>query len=268
MSIEIIKGVIVEVKLKETLKIIVYYIFSSFLWLLFSNEILHTMVKNIEYYELLQTYKGSFFIILTSILLFKLIHSSHLKVEVLDRQLQNTLIKLKSNKIELEKLVYVDYLTGLATRRLLDEKYELLFESAKRMKTILTLVMIDLDYFKKYNDRYGHLEGDCVLKTIGKLLKEVFERHGDVISRYGGEEFMVVLYQTPLKDSISLVEHFQEKLKACNIKHEDSPFGEITASFGINNSAISWEQDSDDFLREVDQALYKAKENGRNRYSF
>ncbi|MCS5422827.1 MULTISPECIES: GGDEF domain-containing protein [Psychrilyobacter] len=257
-----------EVKLKESLKIVVYYMFISFLWILFSDKILYMMVKDIEYYKLLQTYKGSFFILLTSVLLFKLIHSSYLKVETLDRQLQNTLTQLKSNKIELEKLAYVDYLTGLATRRLLDEKYELLFESAKRSETMLTLVMIDLDYFKKYNDRYGHLEGDRVLKAVGKLLKEVFKRNGDVISRYGGEEFMVILCQTPLKDTISLVENFQEKLKGCNVKHEDSPFGEITASLGINNCKISKNQDSENFLRKVDQALYKAKEGGRNRYSF
>ena len=176
--------------------------------------------------------------------------------------------RIREKTKELEKLAYVDYLTGLSTRRMLDEKYSLLFESAKRSENILTLIMIDIDHFKKYNDRYGHQDGDRVLKIMGGLLKEVFKRDGDVVSRYGGEEFAVVLYQTPLKDIISLVEEFREKLKDCNIEHKDSPFGELTVSIGINNGKISMDQNSDIFLRKVDKALYKAKESGRNRYCF
>ena len=176
--------------------------------------------------------------------------------------------EIENKKISLEKMAYVDHLTGLATRRLLDEEYELLFESAKRSETTLTLIMIDVDYFKKYNDRYGHLEGDRVLKIIGKLLKKVFKRDGDVVSRYGGEEFLVVLYQTSLKDAISLVEEFRENLKICNIKHEDSTFGEVTVSMGIRSGIVSQKQNSHLFLREADKALYKAKERGRSRYSF
>jgi len=258
----------VDIKLKESLKIVGCYTFISFLWILFSDKILHMTVKDDESYRLFQTYKGSFFIILTSIMLFKLIYSGYSKVENLNIQLKNILTELKNKQRDLEKLAYVDHLTGLATRRMLDEKYGLLFEGAKRSETILTLVMIDIDHFKKYNDRYGHQEGDRVLKIMGGLLKNVFKRDGDVVSRYGGEEFSVVLYQTPLEDIISLVEEFREKLKACNIEHKDSPFGEITVSMGINNSKVSKGQDSYTFFRKTDKALYKAKESGRNRYCF
>lgn len=257
-----------NIKLKESSKIVICYMFFGFLWILFSDKILYMLIKDVESYKLFQTYKGTFYIILTSVLFFKLIQNSYSKIETLNRQLQNSLTELKHNQIELEKLAYVDYLTGLATRRLLDEKYELLFESAKRSEAILTLVMIDIDCFKKYNDRYGHLEGDRVLKILGKLLKKVFKRDGDVISRYGGEEFVVVLYQTPLKDTISLVEEFRKKLKICGIEHEDSPFGEVTTSIGINNGKVSKSQNSNTFLAKADKALYKAKENGKNRYSF
>ena len=176
--------------------------------------------------------------------------------------------RIRERTKDLEELAYVDHLTGLSTRRMLDEKYDLLFESAKRSENILTLVMIDIDHFKKYNDRYGHQDGDRVLKIMGGLLKKVFKRDGDVVSRYGGEEFAVILYQTPLKDIISLVEEFREKLKACNIEHKDSPFGEITVSIGINNDRVSKEHDSHTFFRKADIALYKAKESGRNRYYF
>lgn len=256
-----------NIKLRESLKIVGYYMFFSFIWILFSDKFLFFLVQDPESYRLLQTYKGSFFILLTSFVLFNLIQNSYSKIESLDRQLKNTLAELKYNQRELEKLAYVDYLTGLATRRLLDEKYVLLFESAKRSKGVLTLLMMDLDYFKKYNDRYGHLEGDRVLKVVGGLLKEVFKRDGDVVSRYGGEEFVVVLYQTSLEDTLSLIKEFRRRLSLCGLEHRDSPFGEITVSVGINSGNPSVEESSEDFLRRADRALYRAKEGGRNRDS-
>lgn len=261
------KGDTVNIKLRESLKIVGYYMFFSFIWILFSDKFLFFLVQDPESYRLLQTYKGSFFILLTSFVLFNLIQNSYSKIESLDRQLKNTLAELKYNQRELEKLAYVDYLTGLATRRLLDEKYVLLFESAKRSKGVLTLLMMDLDYFKKYNDRYGHLEGDRVLKVVGGLLKEVFKRDGDVVSRYGGEEFVVVLYQTSLEDTLSLIKEFRRRLSLCGLEHRDSPFGEITVSVGINSGNPSVEESSEDFLRRADRALYRAKEGGRNRDS-
>lgn len=175
---------------------------------------------------------------------------------------------IKNKKIALEKLAYTDYLTGLATRRFLDEGYDLLFKSAKRSDSVLTLIMVDIDFFKKYNDRYGHPEGDRVLKIIGKLLKKVFKREGDITGRYGGEEFLIILYQTPLKETIRLVNEFQKKLEVCNLKHEDSYFGKVTVSMGIKSSRIIKNQNSHSFLKEADKALYKAKESGRNKYIF
>jgi len=257
----------VDIKLKESLKIVGYYTFFGIWWILFSDRILSVLVEDIKVYKVIQVYKGTFFIFLTAFLLFRLIINSYSKVETLDKRLQNTLIELQEKQAELEKLAYVDFLTGLATRRLLDEKYELLFESAKRSKTSLALVMMDIDYFKKYNDKYGHPEGDIVLKEIGILLKKVFRRDGDVVSRYGGEEFLVVLYQTSLKDVISLVDDFQSRLKTLNIEHLDAPLKRITISMGINSSTITRDQTSDIFLKEVDKELYKAKIDGKNRYS-
>ena len=173
---------------------------------------------------------------------------------------------IKDKKIALEKLAYTDHLTGLATRRFLDKGYELLFKSAKRSNNILTLIMIDIDFFKKYNDRYGHPEGDHVLKIIGKLLKNVFKKEGNIAGRYGGEEFLIILYQTPLDETITLLNEFQKKLEMCNLKHEDSYFGKITVSMGVKSSKIVKNQNSNSFLKEADKALYKAKESGKNKY--
>ena len=188
---------------------------------------------------------------------------NHLMIKVRD---QKTNIENQKNK--LEELAYIDHLTGLATRRLLDEKYSLLFESAKRSEATLTLIMMDIDYFKKYNDRYGHQEGDLVLKTIGKLMKSTFKREGDIVSRYGGEEFLVVLYKTSLKDAITLVEGFQENLKRLNIGHISSPFKRVTVSIGIKSETPLKDQSSCLLLKDVDRSLYKAKNSGRNKYSF
>lgn len=173
---------------------------------------------------------------------------------------------IKNKKAALEKLAYIDHLTGLSTRRFLDEGYELLFQSAKRTENTLTLIMLDIDFFKKYNDNYGHLKGDKVLKIIGKLLNKTFRREGDIVSRYGGEEFLVVLYQTPLKEALRLVNEFQKKLMSCNIEHKYSHFGKVTVSIGIKSSNILKTQDSYLFLEKVDEALYRAKESGRNKY--
>jgi diguanylate cyclase (GGDEF)-like protein len=121
---------------------------------------------------------------------------------------------------------------------------------------------------KTHRHKYGHPEGARILKTIGKLLKKVFKREGDIVGRHGGEEFLIVLYQTNLKETIDLIDEFQEELKICNLKHEDSNFKRVTASMGIKSSQIVKEQDSSLFLKAADQALYKAKESGRNKYTF
>lgn len=175
---------------------------------------------------------------------------------------------IESKKIELEKLAYIDYLTGLSTRRLLDEKYKLLFESAKRSEEIITLIMIDVDYFKKYNDRYGHQKGDIALKIIGKLLKSTFKRDGDIVSRYGGEEFVVVLYKTTLDNTLILVKKFQEKLEIYDIEHEDSSFKRLTVSMGIKSTTVNKNKSSYTLLEGADRNLYKAKNSGRNKYIF
>ena len=177
-------------------------------------------------------------------------------------------IDIESQKNKLEELAYVDHLTGLATRRMLDEKYCLLFENAKRSKTILTLVMLDIDYFKRYNDIYGHQEGDVVLRAIGKLMKSVFKREGDIISRYGGEEFLVVLYKTPLEDAVTLVENFQEKLKELNIEHEGSPFKRVTVSIGVESESHLKGKSPYLLLKKADNNLYRSKNTGRNKYTF
>ncbi len=184
---------------------------------------------------------------------------------MIDISLQKDEIERKN--IILESLAYVDHLTGLATRRTLDEEYKVLFERALEREEVLTLLMIDVDYFKRYNDHYGHMKGDLVLKTVGETLTKVFKETKGVISRYGGEEFMLVLYGIDLVEAVTLVEAFQKELDIKNLQHTKSPFGIITTSIGINSKLISKDLDPAVFLEETDRSLYRAKEGGRNRYS-
>ena len=257
-----------KIKSKKALEIVSCYALVSFIWVFFSDKILYMETESLEYYRLLQTSKGIFFILITSTFLYKLIRNSHSEIETLNGKLEESLSELRSSHTELKKVAHVDYLTKLATRRFLMEKCELLFENAKRSEITLTILMFDIDYFKRYNDRYGHVEGDRILRIIGNLLKKNFKRKTDAIGRYGGEEFLVVLPHIDLISAISLVEKFQKKLKMCYLEHECSPFGEVTVSIGINSGKISKDENLDDFLRKVDEELYKAKKSGRNRYSF
>ncbi len=183
-------------------------------------------------------------------------------------EVSNQRDEIESKNAILENLAYVDHLTGLSTRRVLDEEYELLFQRAMKKNDTLTLIMIDVDYFKRYNDYYGHLRGDIILKSVGNLLACTFRDSADLVSRYGGEEFLLILYDISLTEAISLVERFQEELALRNIEHRGSPFRRITTSIGINSSRISEDMNSTAFLEEADRLLYRAKEEGRNRFIY
>lgn len=256
-----------DIKLKETLRIVGYYTFFGLWWIFFSDRLLSHLITDMRIYKVIQVYKGTLFILITALLLFKLIHRSYMRIDSLDKQLQETLAELREKQSELEELAYVDHLTGLASRRLIDEKFDLLFENSRRSGALLSLVMIDIDYFKRFNDRYGHLEGDQVLTAMGSLLKKVFKRESDVIGRYGGEEFLVILYDTSTEDTLRLVETFQKTLEDEDILHEGSPYGRLTVSAGINSFTPGPAEESEIALRNTDSELYKAKNAGRNRYS-
>ncbi len=257
-----------KIKSKKAFTVVSWYILISFIWIFFYDQILYIETQNIRYYRSFQIFKWMIFVLITSVFMYDLVRRSNSEIEILNNEQEENLRELKLRLNEIEKVAYVDYLTKLATRRFLMEKCELLFESARRSEMTLTLIMFDIDYFKKYNDKYGHVEGDRILRIIGNLLKKNFKRKTDAIGRYGGEEFLVVLPQTELSEAISLVEKFQKKLKVCYLQHEDSPFGEITISIGIKSGKISEYENVDDLVRKVDEELYRAKESGRNRYSF
>lgn len=160
-----------------------------------------------------------------------------------------------------------DSLTGLANRRFFDNALRAEFSRYKRSGTHLSLLMLDVDHFKKYNDHYGHLSGDDCLRQIARTLKAVVERAPDIVARYGGEEFVVILPDTDSQGAAVLAGRIGEAMHRLALPHANSEISEfVTLSLGIATAAEHFLTDGAQLVALADQALYHAKENGRNRY--
>ncbi|WP_373001019.1 diguanylate cyclase [Sulfurimonas sp.] len=174
-----------------------------------------------------------------------------------------------TNKKEIEKLSITDELTKLYNRRYFDNIFNREINRAKREREIFCLLSLDVDYFKKYNDTYGHQEGDNVLIAIGEVLKSHMKRAGDIAFRIGGEEFSAIFVEKNEKNVHAFTENIRKDIENQNILHiENSASDFVSASFGVvyvdfskkNNS----ETDKNILYKEADKLLYKAKETGRN----
>jgi len=173
--------------------------------------------------------------------------------------------KVDEQQIELEQLSVTDSLTGLINRRGLDQQLLQALQLAKRQHWPTALLMIDVDYFKKYNDSYGHLEGDECLREIAKLLMLNKRRANDLVARYGGEEFLIMLPNTDQAGAILLAEQTLNIIRERKIPHNTSdvePF--VTLSIGIAIIDPALDINTEAFLAQADTALYQAKANGRN----
>ncbi|MFO8192378.1 MAG: GGDEF domain-containing protein [Bacillota bacterium] len=175
------------------------------------------------------------------------------------RELNKKNIELQRANARINNLLRTDSLTAIANRLYFMEYYSKIYASALRHGNALSLIMADLDYFKKINDQYGHQVGDEVLVAFATILKEN-SRSGDLAARYGGEEFVVLLMQTDAKGGKKQAERIRKNL-------EDKEIGskkiKVTASFGV--AELKSGDNMDDLLRKADEALYRAKGQGRNR---
>jgi diguanylate cyclase (GGDEF)-like protein len=171
---------------------------------------------------------------------------------------------LASNQ-RLEELARTDPLTGLPNRRAFDRELPLRFQHSRRYGRPLSVVMIDIDHFKAINDQYGHPAGDAVLKKLARIL-HACTRDSDFVARIGGEEFVVLLPETPLLESLQ----FAEKIRAAVAAADFSSIGpdRVTVSIGVGNVPHSHLDSAEALLAAADVALYRAKENGRNRVEF
>jgi diguanylate cyclase (GGDEF)-like protein/PAS domain S-box-containing protein len=167
---------------------------------------------------------------------------------------------------QLKLLATTDGLTGLTNRRAFDIALETELARCRRTREPLSLLMVDVDRFKTYNDLYGHQAGDEVLKTVGKCLKESLRRPGDVAARYGGEEFVTVLPGTDEDGAFFIADAFREKLAALKLPHKGGDKGYLTASVGLATfSERDVGMNASELVRRADEALYNAKGAGRDR---
>ncbi|MBQ4853522.1 sensor domain-containing diguanylate cyclase [Rhodanobacter sp. B2A1Ga4] len=174
--------------------------------------------------------------------------------------------QLISLQKEMEELSFRDGLTGVANRRRFDAIIELEWSNARRNRQPLSLLMIDIDYFKQYNDRYGHLEGDTCLKHVARVLNSAGTRARDLLARFGGEEFVLVLPETDEASAGKLAERCRELLLAEQIPHESSPIDSLlTISVGVCTMIPGHDDELRPFIDTVDKRLYQAKQQGRNR---
>lgn len=181
------------------------------------------------------------------------------------RQLSELQAELERKNVELERLSSSDGLTGILNRRSFDNYLRKEWLRASREKKELALLLIDIDYFKAYNDHYGHQGGDACLCQVAHELSVNLRRPSDIAARYGGEEFVVVLPDTSCEGASSIAEVLREKIQALNIAHEFSRVAScITISLGIACLLPGSDTEPEMLIKFADQALYRAKSRGRN----
>lgn len=189
----------------------------------------------------------------------------HQNKEQLEEQVAVRTRELERANRKLEALSATDGLTGVANRRRFDEALTNELRRAARSAKPLALLMLDVDFFKKYNDRYGHQAGDECLRLVARVLQKSSRRATDLVARYGGEEFIVIVAESDAGSAIQLAENICDALFEVKLPHADSPFGYITASIGVAALQPDDHTTPERVLRIADQALYHAKYQGRNR---
>jgi len=172
----------------------------------------------------------------------------------------------KSLEEKLERLSYLDGLTGIANRRHFDINLDLEWRRMARLDKSLSLIMCDIDFFKAYNDTYGHQAGDKCLKAVGNVLKGSAKRAGDLVARYGGEEFTILLPMTDSEKAFIIAEKIQRDINSLKVPHKKSEVSDVvTLSFGIATLFPHPSKSQNDLVELADKALYRAKHEGRNK---
>jgi diguanylate cyclase (GGDEF)-like protein len=184
-------------------------------------------------------------------------HEKSIKVE----------IKLLEANAQLQHLTITDPLTGIANRLSFENKLKEEWKTLKRSNNALSIIMVDIDCFKAFNDHYGHQAGDDCLIKVANILAKCLKRPNDLAARYGGEEFILILPNTDINSAQFLAENIQKEIASCHIKHCNSNVSNmLTISLGISWVIPSDKSSIEILISQADSALYKAKKNGRNRF--
>ncbi len=184
----------------------------------------------------------------------------------MQEQLREMNAQLAQSNRELHRLSSLDGLTGIANRRQFDDVLEREWQRSVRNDTPLSLILLDIDYFKPFNDRYGHQAGDDCLRMVARTLDRVVQRPTDLVARYGGEEFVVVLPDTNQAGAEAVARELLKEVRDLRITHEASKVTDhLTLSIGTTTRDSGQPESAADLVAAADQALYLAKEQGRNR---
>ena len=180
-------------------------------------------------------------------------------------QLERANQQLEESIRMLERMASVDGLTGVANRRYFDEMLAKEWRRAIRLSQRLSVILIDVDFFKNYNDTYGHLQGDECLKQVARALTVPLKRPLDIVARYGGEEFVLVLPGCEGPEALTVAQKIGKAVEDAGIPHDKiQATGVVTVSAGVAFCSPATDQNPEDLLKKADAALYKAKANGRN----
>jgi diguanylate cyclase (GGDEF)-like protein len=180
-----------------------------------------------------------------------------------------TTIDLYESNLDLEDKAQIDMLTGIYNRRYMEENLKRVVRSLARTGGFLSILMIDVDFFKKYNDTYGHAEGDVCLKAVAQALAGSLARPNDFAARYGGEEFSVILPDTDESGARLIAGKILENIRALGIPHEKNDAADcVTVSVGGAAGIVLQGDSGAEYVKRADEALYRSKQTGRNRYTF
>ena len=208
--------------------------------------------------------------------------TTHLRIQALTKQLQQQNQKLQQQAIELAQakqaiedvnqelqyVAYFDSVTAIANRRHFDLHLRQEWQRLARDQKPLSLILCDIDYFKRYNDHYGHQAGDVCLKDIAQAMHRVMRRAADLVTRYGGEEFAIILPDVPLEGAIHIAQLIQREICHLEIPHAQSTVSShVTISLGISSQIPDLHLPPESLITAADRALYRAKAKGRNTYA-
>ncbi|QYF95866.1 diguanylate cyclase [Massilia sp. PAMC28688] len=192
-------------------------------------------------------------------------HISRLQRDEAFRLLRESQRQLAEANIELQKLAVLDAVTGIANRRRFDEAMRTEWQRGQREGRPLSLLMCDIDCFKAYNDTYGHQAGDLCLRKAAAVFTEHLKRPADVVTRYGGEEFAIILPETGPEGALEVADGCRVHLERLGMQHSGVPGGVVTVSIGVATMTPSADTTLTDLIASADKALYAAKAAGRNR---
>jgi diguanylate cyclase (GGDEF)-like protein len=178
-----------------------------------------------------------------------------------------TQLTVKRQRDALRALILTDALTGVANRRAFDERLEMEWRRCGRAQLAVSLLMVDIDHFKLYNDHYGHPAGDATLVEVARAMRRAAGRSQDLVARYGGEEFAILLPQLDEQGAVSVARRLMHELEMLDLPHAASPTSQrLTVSIGISSMVPGEHSLPADLVQVADALLYQAKAGGRNQY--